>query len=130
MIARVSAARGLLTVLLAAAATGCQTYGSQGDQPARIVDPDSASRAALQQVVNEVFGTEVLLADDAFVDSSVLTIEHTPPGTLDNPNPQGRVIQEPFRLRLVISGPDCIIIDERDDSRHTLVDTNCEPFNN
>ena len=126
---RMGAARGLLT-LLAATAIGCQTYGSQGDQPARIVDPDDASRAALQQIVNEVFGTEVLLADDAFVNSSVLTIEHTPPSTLDNPNPQGRVMQGPFRLRLVISGPDCIIIDERDDSRHTLVGTNCEPFAN
>ena len=75
------AARGLQTAALAAIAIGCQTYGSQGDQPARIVDPDDTSRAALQQVVNEVFGTEVLLADDAFVNSSLLTIEHTPPAT-------------------------------------------------
>jgi hypothetical protein len=121
--------RGLLTVL-AATAVGCQTYGSQGDQPARIVNPDDASRTALQQVVNEVFGTEVLLADDAFTTSSLLTIEHTPPATIDNPNPQGRVMQGPYRLHLVISGSDCIVIDERDDSRHALVDTNCEPLSN
>ena len=126
---RIGAGRGLLTVL-AATAVGCQTYGSQGDQPARIVDPDDASRAALQQIVNEVFGTEVLLADDAFVNSSVLTIEHTPPSTLDNPNPQGRVMQGPYRLRLVINGSDCVVIDERDDSRHPLVETNCEPLSN
>ena len=116
--------------MLAATAVGCQTYGSQGDQPARIVNPDDASRTALQQVVNEVFGTEVLLADDAFTTSSLLTIEHTPPATIDNPNPQGRVMQGPYRLRLVISGSDCIVIDERDESRHALVDTQCEPVSN
>ena len=130
MTSPVSTARGLLTLLMAATAIGCQTYGSQGDQPARIIDPDDASRTALQQVVNEVFGTEVLLADDALVNSSLLTIEHTPPSTLDNPNPQGRVMQEPFRLRLVVSGSDCIVIDERDGSRHALVDTQCEPVSN
>ena len=107
-------------------ASGCQTYGSGTELPARIVDPDAASRAELQETVNSAFGTDVLLAENALTESSLLTIERTPPATLDNPNPQGRVMEEPFKLRLYKSGNDCILVDERDGARYTLAATSCE----
>ena len=49
-------ARNLIAAFLALTALGCQTYGSNFDKPARIVNPDDASRAALQDVVNTAFG--------------------------------------------------------------------------
>ena len=106
--------------------TGCQTMGSEADQPARIINPDDASRAALQSTINGILNTEVTLAKNALTDDSILIIERNPPRTMDNPNPQGRVMDEPIQFRLVINDSDCILIDQRNESRHALLDTDCK----
>lgn len=106
--------------------SGCQTVNSDNDRPARIVNPDAGSRAALQATVNEALGTEVMLADTALTDSSMLTIERWPAGTMDNPVPQGRILEMPIQFRLVIHGSDCILIDQRDSARYALENTSCE----
>lgn len=114
-------------LILAGLACGaCQTVEADYEQPARIVNPDAASRAALQAAVNEALGTEVLLADTALTDSSLLTIENWPPGTIDNPVPQGRIQAEPVRFRLVKNGDDCVLVRQGDDARYRLADTQCE----
>lgn len=115
-----------LTLVVALIATGCQTYSTAAEVPARIVNPDAASRDALQEAVNTAFGTEVILADTALTDSSLLTIERNPSPTLDNPNPQGRIMEDPFQLRLYKSGNDCVLVDERDGTRYPLAATSCE----
>ncbi len=117
--------RNLIAVSLALTALGCQTSGSYFDKPARIVNPDDASRAALQDVVNTAFGTNVTLADNALTDSSLLTIERNPRPTMGNPNPLGRNMEMPFQLRLYINGNDCILVDQRDNSRYMLEKTTC-----
>ena len=75
--------------------TGCQTVNADYDQPARIVNPDADSRAALQATVNEALGREVMLADDALTGSSMLVIERWLPGTMEDPVPQGRILEKP-----------------------------------
>ena len=105
--------------------TGCQTMGSDADQPARIINPNDASRAALQSTINGILNTEVTLASNALTDSSMLIIELSPPRTMQNPNPQGRIMDEPIQFRMVINGSDCILIDQRNGSRHVLQDTEC-----
>lgn len=115
-------------VLLFAALSGliaCQTLATNSDQPARIVDPTAESRAALQQVVNALLNTEVTIADDALTDTSVLIIERSFPRSLEGANAQGRNMELPFQFRLVINGDDCVLIDQRDQSRHELRDTSC-----
>ncbi len=77
-------------------------------------------------MVNEALGTEVMLADTALTDSSLLLIERWPPGTMDNPVPQGRILEKPIRFRLVINGLDCVLIDQRDGARYLLENTTCE----
>ena len=119
-------ARNLIAATLALTTLGCQTFGSNVDTPARIVNPDDASRAALQEAVNTAFGTNVTLADDALTDSSLLTIERNPRPTMDNPNPQGRNMEMPFQLRLFINGTDCVLVDQRDNARYILANTSCE----
>ena len=106
--------------------SGCQTVNTDNDRPARIVDPDADSRVALQALVNEALGTEVMLADTALTDSSLLTIERWPRDTMDNPVPQGRILEKPIQFQLVISGSDCILIHHRDQSRRVLENTTCE----
>jgi len=104
---------------------GCQTVASDYDRPARISNPTDASRAALQQAVNTALRTEVTLADDALTDTSLLTIEHTPPRTMQNLTPDGRLLDMPFQFLLVINGSDCVLIDQRDRTRYTLENTSC-----
>ena len=79
--------RALLGTLLWFTLTGCQTVDTDLDRPARIVNADADSRAALQAAVNEALGNDVLLAEDALTDGSLLTIERWPAGTMENPVP-------------------------------------------
>lgn len=106
--------------------TGCQTVNADYDQPARIANPDAESRAALQAAVNEALGTEVLLADDALTDSSMLVIERWPAGTMENPVPEGRILDKPIQFQLVRNGADCILIRKFDGARYPLSSTDCE----
>jgi NAD(P)-dependent dehydrogenase (short-subunit alcohol dehydrogenase family) len=106
----------------------CQTTNVNADVPALITDPDDASRAALQAAVAASFGgLDVLLANDALTTTSVLMIERSPRGSLNNNQAMGRVLEQPMRFQLVKNGADCTLIDLRDDSRHVLADTSCVP---
>ncbi len=106
--------------------SGCQTVDTEGDRPARIVDANADSRAELQAAINDALGVEVMLRDDALVDSSLLTIERRPTGTMDNPVPQGRILEKPIQFRLVINGADCVLVDQRDGARRVLPNTSCK----
>jgi hypothetical protein len=117
--------RALLGTLLWFTLTGCQTVDTDLDRPARIVNVDADSRAALQAAVNEALGNEVMLAKDALTNDSLLTIERWPAGTMENPVPQGRILEKPIQFRLVINDSDCILIDQRNESRHVLKNTDC-----
>ncbi len=110
---------------VALAVAGCQSLVSGEDIAARITNPTDHSRAALQNTINEVLNTHVALADDALTDSSVLTIEQHPPRNMQNLPAQGRNMDKPIQFRLVLNGSDCILIDQRDNSRHRLEKTTC-----
>ena len=113
--------------LLAATAglMSCQTVATDYDKPARITNPGDDSRAALQQTVNAALNTEVILAEDALTGSSLLVVERVIPKTMEGSPAGGRTMEMPFQFRLVINGDDCILIDQRDDSRHKLENTSC-----
>ena len=118
--------RSLLWLFVAAfGIAGCQTVAMGDDKPARISNPTDDSRAALQQTVNEVLNTNVTLADDALTDSSLLIVERVMPKSMEGSPAQGRTMEMPIQFRLVINGDDCILIDQRDESRHVLQDTSC-----
>ena len=106
--------------------SGCQTVDADYDRPARIVNPDADSRAALQAALNEALGIEVMLADDALTDSSLLLIERWLPGTMDDPVPQGRILEKPIQFQLVKDGGDCSLVRKSDGARYLLSNTDCE----
>ena len=106
--------------------SGCQTVDADNDRPARIVDPDAESRAALQKAVDEAFGRKVMLADDALTETSLLTIERWPAGTIDNPVPQGRILERPIQFQLVRNDGDCYLVKKSDGSRYLLRGARCE----
>ena len=118
----------ILVALMAVVVMGCQTTAIETDHAARITNPDSASRAALQAAVYAALHTNVRISDTALTDGDVLTIEKDPPRTMDNPNPQGRILEMPVRFHLVINGTDCVLVDQRDQARYLLADTSCAPL--
>jgi hypothetical protein len=115
-------------VLLGVAAlsiAACKNVAPDADQDAVIVNPDAASRAALRETVNAALHTDVLLADDALTETSILIIERKLPQSIEGSPGQGRNMEMPIQFRLVINGDDCILIDQRDMSRTVLANTAC-----
>jgi hypothetical protein len=119
----VTAAVTVFTVVL----NGCTGMSIADDIPARIIDSNAASRAALQDAVNDALGTQVLLARDALTASSVLNVTRSAGGGIGSPPTQGRNMESPMQFRLVRNNDLCILIDQRNDERHTLENTSCEP---
>jgi len=107
------------------ALAGCQSLAATDDIPAWITNPDNGSRAALQAAVNDALNTEVALADDALTSSSILIIQRNPAGSLEGQPAQGRNMDMPIQFRLMISGGDCVLVDQRDQSRRILQNTSC-----
>jgi hypothetical protein len=108
------------------AATGCKMNSVHEERPARIVNPTGESRAELKRVVSDMlFGADVLLADDALTDSSVLIIERNRIRGLNNPPLSGRDLGRPERFQLVTTGTKCVLIHESDQARYELPGTEC-----
>ncbi|MBT8107187.1 MAG: hypothetical protein KJP17_03065 [Gammaproteobacteria bacterium] len=107
------------------ALTACKQVLEDANEPAIIVDPTDASRAALQQVVNEALRTDVLLADDALTDSSLLIIERKIPQSITGSPAHGRTMEMPVQFRLLTNGTICVLEDQRDKTRYLLDDTRC-----
>lgn len=104
---------------------GCKNVAPDADQPAVIINADDGSRAALQETVNSVLGKDVLLADNALTDSSMLIIEQRIPRSIEGSPAQGSIVDKPVQFRLVTDGSNCVLVDQRDGSRHLLANTSC-----
>ena len=113
----------VLSAVLALAA--CQTVQPDGVRPARMIDADEQSRAALGRAVDRLMGTRVTLSPAALTDSSYLTIETLPKPSMENPLPLGRDLSEPVRLRLLTDGTQCILLDTRTDARQAVEGIRC-----
>ena len=116
---------GAVIAGIAFTVVGCQTLAGGEDMSARITNPTDHSRAALQNAVNDALNIDVALANDALTNSSVLTIERRPPRSMQSPPAQGRNMDTPIQFRLVSNGSDCVLIDQRDNSRYMLEKTTC-----
>ena len=118
-------ARAIILAAFATIIVACKNVVPDADQAAIIVEPNDASRAALQAAVNAALNTEVTLAEDALTDSSVLIIERNIPKTIEGSPAQGRNMDIPIQFRLLTDGVNCVLVDQRDESRHSLADTRC-----
>ena len=115
----------ILLPICAVALAACKHVVPDADQPAVIVNPSDASRAALHAAVDTALGKDVLLADDALTDTSILIIERRIPRSIDGAPAEGLAMERPYRFTLMTNGTDCVLVDERDGSRHLLGDTTC-----
>ncbi|HEY6598478.1 MAG TPA: hypothetical protein VIZ30_04170 [Pseudomonadales bacterium] len=96
------------------------------ERPARIVAPTPESRAELQRVVSAALdGVAVQLADDAFVNGSLLSVEPRAFRDADGTRIMGRDLGTPTQFRLVKHGEQCIVERVDTERRLVLADTRC-----
>ncbi len=103
----------------------CKNVAPDANQPALIVEPSDASRAALQATISGLLDTDVALSGNALTETSFLFIERRVPRSLEGSPAKGRNMEMPYRFTLLTNGTDCVLVDERDGSRHLLPDTKC-----
>jgi hypothetical protein len=120
-----NASRAIALAALAVTFAACKNVAPDVDQAAVIVNPDAASRAALQETVDAALHTDVTLADDALTATSILVIERKAPQSIEGSPAQGRNMEMPIQFRLVANGSECVLIDQRDMTRVVLTDTVC-----
>lgn len=122
-------AENVLPVLFCALAfAGCNMNAVHDERPARIVEPTQESRTELRRAVSDLLhGADVMLADDALTESSVLVVERNRIRSLDNRPLSGRDLGRPERFQLVTTGDRCVLIHENDDERYELSETDCLP---
>jgi len=122
-----TAFRCAVPVLLSLLA-GCASPGVPADIPAVITDADAASRAELKGIVQTAMnGAPVMLAPDALTDSSTLSIERSAPRGIGAPPATGRMLGRPDMFRLVLDGPQCVLIHDQTGLRWLLMETRCRP---
>lgn len=114
-----------VTALVALTLAACKSVAPDANQPAIIVEPTDASRAALQAAVNEWLDSDVQLADSALTETSFLFVERRMPRSIDGAPAKGRNMEMPYRFTLLTNGKECVLVDERDGSRRLLKDTKC-----
>ena len=125
--------RGIALAALAAAA--CQNTGSDqptADVPALITESTADSRAELREAVATALpGRRVLLADNAFEESSLLVVERRRreriEGLLSAGVPDDAADQKPHRFRLVVATDGCELVHLDTGKRYPLQTTRCRP---
>jgi hypothetical protein len=118
----------LLVAYFSMSLAGCNMNSVHDERPARIVEPTEESRAELKRVVRDMlFGADVMLAEDALTESSVLIVERNRIRGIENRPLSGRDLGRPERFRLVTTGDRCVLIHENDDARYELLETECVP---
>ncbi len=96
------------------------------ERPARIVDPDAASRAALHAAVAAALnGADVTLADDALTGSSQLIIEPGVHRDAQNNRIMGREIRAPVQFVLLKHDGECVLESQATHQRWVLTATQC-----
>ena len=114
------------SIVAAAMLPACSTDPSAAEPLARIIDPTSESRAELKRIVSRALnGLDVMLADDALTQSSLLIIEpKTYRDAQGNPI-NGRLLDVPVQFVLRKQGEHCVLESRSSGGRWELAETKC-----
>ncbi len=109
---------------------GCQSAPAAPEVTAAEVtavlsEPSTQARAIIQKTINGALSRDVLLADDALINSSLLIIEQKPRQSIGAPPAQGRNMDLPIMFRLVTNGSSCSLMSLSDEKRYPLAGVKC-----
>lgn len=111
---------------IALACIACRSGRNLENVPALIANPSPQIHAELQRVISSaLYGASFTLPDDALTRSSVLTVEVTGPQNPDGTDPAASGRPATIEFRLLINGPNCILVNQADLRRWRLTQTLC-----
>jgi hypothetical protein len=121
---------GLLiaVVMFSTAFMGCGTSTAGNDRavPALITSPNSASVDELQAAIASLLNTDhVMIAQSAFTDTSVLSIEPAMHKDTNGRLLMGRSTKMPESVQLLIQGDTCLLEHAKSGQRKILQITTC-----
>ncbi len=100
--------------MLVSAMAACSTPVVQPEFPALLTNPGPATLTEIEQTVSTAMdGASVNLSADVLTTSSHLTIEQNMIRRIDQPPELGRNTGRPDHFRLVIDGPQCVLVHEK-----------------
>ncbi len=111
----------LMTCLLAS----CQTLSSAADVEARLAPDDQDARDQIAGALTAHFGRQVIVADTAFVASSVFALAHSAGTSPDAKAAGGRVLDAPKSVQLVMRRGRCMLVDLATHEAIELDGVNC-----
>lgn len=118
-------------VLVSVVAAACQSTGADRpvpDVPALITESTATSTAELRDAVAAALpGRRILLADNAFTESSLLVVERRRHERLEGSLATGVADEEPQRFRLLLGTDNCELIHLNTGKRYPLPKTRCHP---
>ena len=109
-------------------AAACQSVGSDetADVAALRVEPTPAGTTEIREAIeNALPGRRILLANDAFTESSLLVIERRRHERLEGVRSSGAADEAPHRFRLVLDGERCELVHLNTGKRQALTRTRC-----
>lgn len=115
---------GLCLVTLIA----CKNGTIQQEVPAVISEATAASRAELQALVSKALaGANVILAEDALSQSSMLIVDRQVRRDAQGNRLLGRDLGKPERFQLLLRGDKCALLQQSTGKRWELQEATCVP---
>lgn len=114
-------------VCFASIALGGVCATSSIGAPPAIMDSTPPASADIQKAVVAALGKDVLIADDALTNSSLLIIERRVPRTMEGRFGNGRTPHAPETFQLVLDGGKCVLVHIRTGESYPLVNARCHP---
>lgn len=114
-------------ILMLVAVAGCQSPNPAPiDEPAVLAPDSGAASDEIAAILRAALRDErIRLSDSFFTESSVLLIERSVRGNLQDLNPLGRNLDMPERFTLVVNGQRCELIRQRTGERWLLQQARC-----
>lgn len=115
-------------LLISALLVACKNGTLHEEVPARLTEPSADARAELQTIIASAARVHQLtLAEHPFADSHILILETTPRRDPQGNRLPGRDLSKPERFQLLVSGEDCILLQEKTGERWILREARCLP---
>jgi hypothetical protein len=116
----------LLLPAIAAACIACRAGRNLQNVPAIIANPSPQTEAELRRVISSaLYGAPFTMPDNPLTQSSVLTVEAVLPDDPNAANSPGSTERRTIEFRLLINGPNCILVNRQDLRRWRLTQTLC-----
>ena len=118
----------LLVPWMALACLGCRSGRNLQNVPAVIANPSQQTEAELRRVVSAaLYGAQFEIPENPLTQSSVLVVEIGPRAGSAGAADGGDADRQPVLFRLLINGPNCILVNQTDLRRWRLGHTLCIP---